>query len=460
MAEAREASRPAGVGTAGALYRKLSPGPARPALEVASHQRARICGAMIAAVAERGYNAVTVRELVRLAGVSTHTFYEHFGGKEGCLLGTYELAMRRAARRVVASQNGEDDSRARLRLAFSTLAAELARQPGAARLALLEAPPNLGPSALARMRRADGVLEAVARGSLADAAGGVALPPLLAKGIVAGLARVVRARLLEGRERELPELAEELTEWVLCCCSEAVEALDRLEPAPALAPTGQLDFGGAAASGEEEAPGDERALILAAVERLAAAEGYRQLTVPRIRAMAGVSRGSFDAHFTGVSDCFLAACELRAGRLFGEAFRAGASASSWQGGVHRASVALCAHIARQPAPARLPLAEIVAAGQEGMRCRERLIAAAAERLRAAAPSAQRPGELVTEASAGAIWGILEHHVAAGRARSLPHAAATLSLLAIAPAVGVSAAVEAIRREQQRGEIAGCAMGAA
>ena len=459
MAETREASRPAGVGTAGALYRKLSPGPARPAREVASHQRARICGAMVAAVAERGYDAVTVRELVRLAGVSTHTFYEHFGGKEGCLLSTYELAMQRAARRVVASQNGEDDSRARLRLAFSTLAAELARQPGAARLALLEAPPNLGPSALPRMRRADCVLEAVVRESLADAAGGVALPPLLAKGIVAGLARVVRARLLEGRERELPELAEELTEWALCHCSEAVEALDRLGPPPAPAPAAALDFG-AAADGEEEAPGDERALILAAVERLAAEEGYRQLTVPRIRSRAGVSRGSFDAHFTGVSDCFLAACELRAGRLFGEAFRAGASASSWQGGIHRASVALCVDIARQPALARLPLAELVAAGQEGMRCRERLIAAAAERLRAAAPSAQRPGELVAEASAGAIWGILEHQVAAGRARSLPHAAATLSLLAIAPAVGVPAAVEAIRREQQRGEIAGCAMGAA
>ena len=93
MAQAREASRPAGVGIAGALYRKLSPGPAHPAREVASHQRARICGAMLAAVAERGYAAVTVRELVRLAGVSTHTFYELFGGKEGCLLGTYELAM-------------------------------------------------------------------------------------------------------------------------------------------------------------------------------------------------------------------------------------------------------------------------------------------------------------------------------------------------------------------------------
>lgn len=459
MAEAREASRQAGVGTAGALYRKLSPGPARPAREVASHQLARICGAMIAAVAERGYNAVTVRELVRLAGVSTHTFYELFGGKEGCLLSTYELAMQRAARRVVASQNGEDDSRARLRLAFSTLAAELARQPGAARLALLEAPPNLGPSTLARMRRADGVLEAVARESLTDAAGGVAVPPLLAKGIVAGLARVVRARLLEGRERELPELAEELTEWALCHCSEAVEALDRLGPPPAPAPAAALDFG-AAADGEEEAPGDERALILAAVERLAAGEGYRKLTVPRIRAMAGVSRGSFDAHFASVSDCFLAACELRAGRLFGEAFRAGASASSWQGGIHRASVALCVDIARQPALARLPLAELVAAGQEGMRCRERLIAAAAERLRATAPPEQRPAELAAEASAGAIWGILEHHVAAGRARSLPHAAATLSLLAIAPAVGVPAAVEAIRREQQRGEIAGCAMGAA
>lgn len=453
MAGVREEPRPAGVGTAGALYRKLSPGPARPALEVASHQRARISGAMIAAVAERGYGAVTVRELVRLAGVSTHTFYEHFGGKEGCLLSTYEVVKQRAARRIVAMQNDADshdaDSPARLRLASRALAEELARRPGAARLVLLEAPSSLAPSEHARMRRADGVFEAVAKEALTDAAGGVELPPLLAKGIVAGMARVARARLLEGRERELPELAEKLIEWALCFCSEALGALGRLGPAPAPARTALFDPGGAAADRAEEAPGDERALILAAVERLAADQGYRHLTVPRIRATAGVSRRSFDAHFTGVSDCFLAACELRAGRALAQAARAGAAAASWQGGVHRASVALCARIARQPAPARLVLAEIVAAGQVGMRCRERLLAAAAERLRAATPPAQRPGELAAEASAGAILGLLEHHVATGRAERLPRAAATLSLLALAPAIGAPAAVEAIREEELR-----------
>ena len=61
-----------------AQYAKLSPGPGRRATEVAADQRARIHGAMVSLVSERGYSAVTVRELAGAAGVSTRAFYEHF----------------------------------------------------------------------------------------------------------------------------------------------------------------------------------------------------------------------------------------------------------------------------------------------------------------------------------------------------------------------------------------------
>ncbi|HET7589657.1 MAG TPA: helix-turn-helix domain-containing protein, partial [Solirubrobacterales bacterium] len=63
-------------------YGKLSPGPGKPATEVAAHQRARIHSAMVELAADRGYKAVTVRDLARLAGVSSRAFYKHFNGKE------------------------------------------------------------------------------------------------------------------------------------------------------------------------------------------------------------------------------------------------------------------------------------------------------------------------------------------------------------------------------------------
>lgn len=72
MSEGRVACRPCGddARASRALYGKLRPGPGRPPSKVAAHQRARIQGATIELVAERGYAEVTLRRLTRLAGVS------------------------------------------------------------------------------------------------------------------------------------------------------------------------------------------------------------------------------------------------------------------------------------------------------------------------------------------------------------------------------------------------------
>lgn len=440
----REAGGRARSEPAKALYRKLSPGPSRPAHEVAANQRTRISGAMIEAVARHGYGRVTVRDLVRLAGVSTHTFYEHFGGgKEECLLATYEQVMLRTAHRIARAQKGGGDLRSRLALAFQALATDVARRAAAARLALLEAPAALGPEALARARRVKQVFEAHVGEGLVSAAGGVAMPPLLVRGIVAGATGVVRAHLLDGREGDLPRLAEELVDWALCFCREEVAELRGLAPhSPLLAaPAGFGDrAGGSMEASEFE---DERALMLATAMRLVAEEGYGQLTVARIRAATGVSRRSFDAHFAGVEDCFLAACELHGQRAFAEAARVAAGAGTWHDRVRLTLAALSGRVARQPSFARA-LTEVAAVGREGMQCRKRLVTAAADRLRATAPAGQRPGKLAAEASAAAVWALLEHHVATGRASSLRNAVPVLSVLAVAPGIGTRAAVEAIQ----------------
>lgn len=474
--EAVQAARPRQRRTA-PRYAKLRPGPGRAAEEVADDQRARLRAAMIELTGERGYDAVRVRELVRLAGVSSHTFYDRFGCKEECLLASYVWALRRTAQGLAAACNGSHNGsgngarnghsngsgngsyspRVRLLHAFRALAEAVERQPCAARLALLEAPPVLKRAASTGMRRADQLLEASVAASLAEAAGGV-VPPLLAKGIVSGVAQVLRARLLEGRERELSALAEPLAEWVLCFCDEAVGELGALR-SPASPLVAVRSPGDEAAFGYSRSPGDERAMILAAVTQLAAEKGYRELTVPRIRAKAGVSRRCFDAHFASVADCFLTMCQLRGRRALAEAGRLAAAGRSWQGGVQWILASLCAQIASRPELSRLTLVEIAAAGQEGMRCKSRLTAAAANRLHASAPPEHRPGELATEASVGAIWGILEHHVVTGRTQALRHAIPTLSLLALAPPVGAPAAVEAVRDALQPREAVRCVAGA-
>jgi AcrR family transcriptional regulator len=425
------------------LYAKLRPGPGLPHEQVASNQRARIYGAMIELVARRGYGSVTVVELARLAGVSKHTFYGHFQDKETCFLCVYDLIVRRSAKQVGAAQRGCRDWREQLRLAFCAWAGGIAREPKMARLVLVEAFAG-GPAALERMRRAEGLFAGMIEQSFAGAPDSVPVAPLIVKGIVAGVHRVARAQLLAGRAHELPGLVDELLEWMLCFRCEEAMALGRLADLPAPVRPGTA----ALAANDGGARGEERARILDAVARLAAREGYWQLTVPRIRSAAGVSRRCFDAHFEGVQGCFIAALERLTERALAHAVPAGAAARTWPGGLHRALCALCAYIAADPVLARLGFIEVFAPGPNGMLCRERTIAGVAESLRISAPAGQRPSELAAEASVGAVWGIVHHHVAVGRAHQLPGITGVLSYLALAPAIGAERAVQEIVAEHE------------
>lgn len=54
--------------------------------------RVRLLTGFAAAVAEHGYAAVTIADIVRHSKVSKRTFYEHFADKEACFLATYVAA--------------------------------------------------------------------------------------------------------------------------------------------------------------------------------------------------------------------------------------------------------------------------------------------------------------------------------------------------------------------------------
>src|SRR4051794_8472582 len=73
-------------GDAGGLReRKLHPSAGTPRAEVIANQRERLFGAVVAVVAEKGYEASTVADVIELSGVSRSAFYEHFAHKGECL---------------------------------------------------------------------------------------------------------------------------------------------------------------------------------------------------------------------------------------------------------------------------------------------------------------------------------------------------------------------------------------
>src|SRR3954447_16062528 len=75
---------------------------------VAASQRARLLEAVGRTVAEKGYAAATIDDIVRGAGVSKKTFYEHFDDKLGCFLAAYEAASDELYEHVRAAQEGGD----------------------------------------------------------------------------------------------------------------------------------------------------------------------------------------------------------------------------------------------------------------------------------------------------------------------------------------------------------------
>src|SRR5580693_1136672 len=200
-------------------YEQLPPGPCglSPDL-VASHQRSRLHLAMIEVAADRGYGATTVRELTKLAGISTRTFYEHYTGKHECFLSTYELILRRTALHIVLAQSHELDWSERVRQAFHAFAREVVREPKAARLVLLE-PFSAGPIASEHMEHSRDLLARMITKIFALKS--LTTHPLIAIGIAGGLIEVVRNRLLDGRVHELTELADEMTDWTLSYSSTA-----------------------------------------------------------------------------------------------------------------------------------------------------------------------------------------------------------------------------------------------
>jgi AcrR family transcriptional regulator len=124
-----------------------------PAAAVRAAQRERLLAAIVAAVAEAGYAAVTVAEVVRRAKVSRAAFYAHFTDKEACFL----AATRRGGRLLAGAVTGavkavpaDEPAEVALRAACRAFLRFLADEPAFARVFYIDMP-AAGPRAVASM---------------------------------------------------------------------------------------------------------------------------------------------------------------------------------------------------------------------------------------------------------------------------------------------------------------------
>jgi AcrR family transcriptional regulator len=177
---------------AGKSARTRGADPPRGALAVT--QRERILAAAERAVAEKGCARATIEGIVKLAGVSTVTFYEHFDDKEECLAAAFDRAVEEARARLrdvaPAALSWPDQVREGLRALLVAIDANPAR----ARMCLVEAQMG-GPALVGRYDAAlDGAVAKLREGRELDSAKGW-LPDGLEQATVGGLAWLLRQRL-------------------------------------------------------------------------------------------------------------------------------------------------------------------------------------------------------------------------------------------------------------------------
>ncbi len=146
---------------------------------------------MVRVVAEKGYDAATVADAVKLARISRGTFYELFESKEACLAAAYRLGLDVLAARVSQAIRGAGDWREELRLGLRAYLRTFDEEPLFARVYLLEWAP-VAPERDAAIRRF------ARRYGASFARGGINVPEQALFVLAAGVHELVCAHVRAG----------------------------------------------------------------------------------------------------------------------------------------------------------------------------------------------------------------------------------------------------------------------
>lgn len=182
--------------------------------QVTHHQRERLIAGLAEAVAEKGYTAVTLSDVVRHAKVSRRVFYANFESKEQCFLAAFEVVAGHLRELVAEAAASESEWPAQAIAALRAALAFLASEPDLARLCLLETR-AAGPAVTARFN--DAVAEAapaLARGR-SERREGSRLPASTEDSTLGSLVSLAQRKVATGEAAQLEDLLPDCAELVL-----------------------------------------------------------------------------------------------------------------------------------------------------------------------------------------------------------------------------------------------------
>ncbi|HEV7483323.1 MAG TPA: helix-turn-helix domain-containing protein [Solirubrobacterales bacterium] len=192
---------------------------------VVHHRRERILTAAVELIAERGYRAVTVADIIKRAGVAKLKFYENFSSKEDCFLAVYDRGLVEATRRVgEACERHPDSFPERVAAGIAALLDYAAAEPALARACIVEAP-LLGAAMEGARERALAGFAPLLRGARQEV-GEAELPPSVEESVFDGLYWLLYDAILTGTPERLEELRPQLVEFALLPFLGAAAAAD------------------------------------------------------------------------------------------------------------------------------------------------------------------------------------------------------------------------------------------
>jgi len=405
---------------------------------VARHQKARLQGAMVEAVARNGYAGTTLRELVTLAGVSKSTFYEHFDNKQDCFLATFDEIVAQATMRVGEAYRSGGDFRERLTAGLAAFMDLAHDQPAAASLVAVESL-TLGTAGVAHRERGSESFVALIQQSFKHSPSKVPVSETTVRAIVAGIRGITYRRLRADHPEELPGVVPELVDWALRYqvpesdpVRRAVEAAER----PLDTPSSILPEEGSS-PGWDEPPDSprsraeltQRERIIRAVAGLVVERGYPALSIPAISGAAGVSNQTFYEHFASKRDAFLAAFEILAAEALGTAAIAFAREGDRPEAIGTGLRALLEHIAANEVFAQLGFFDLPTAGPVALDRADAMLDSFSAFLEPGTAPTEFGGPLprsILEAVPSGVWAVVQQEIAHGRRDSLPALAPDLT----------------------------------
>jgi AcrR family transcriptional regulator len=386
--------------------RKLRPGGGRSRAATERNQRERLFAALTAVVAEKGYEAMRVADLVELSGVSRSSFYRHFEDKQACFLAAVDALTGPALERLAEDEAVVADEK-RARQGFQELLELIAEQPAAAKMCLVEIW-AAGPEAAALH---DGIfdgLAALAARMFERIPGREGMPEELVRGVVGAVHKAVYKRLLRDEAEALPEAAAGLWEWIL-----------RVAPPPGPLRPARRRWLRPRPFEERQASSTPPDRVLRALAAVVAERGYQETTVADIVARAHTSQRTFYRSFEDKEAAMVAALDAGSAQMMAAALPAFRRSRGWAESVHATQEAMFRFAAQEPEYGRLGAVEMYAAGPRALEQREMVTEGMEGLLTAGFELAPDAPTMAPEAIGGALYAMLYDFVKANGPERLP-----------------------------------------